>query len=51
MADLWLQKALREKRMEIEKIDGILNDADLLTKPLTAHGIGAIMERLGNEYM
>ena len=50
VADLWLQKAVREDRMRIHKIDGILNDADLFTKPLTAQGISIIMERLWNEY-
>ena len=50
VADLWLQTAIRNGRLIIEKIDGSENDADLMTKPLTANGIEAIMERLGNEY-
>ena len=50
VADLWLQKAARDKKLEIYKIDGIYNEADLFTKPLTTQGISAIMERLGNEY-
>ena len=51
VADLWLQKVIKEKRLSIEKIDGTSNDADLLTKPLTAHGISAVVERLGSVYL
>ena len=46
-----MQKALREKRLELIKIEGVLNDADLLTKPLTAHGISEVMNRIGVEWM
>ena len=49
VADLWMQKALREDKLQLKKIDGVWNDADLLTKPLTSHGIDTIMERIENE--
>ena len=44
-----MQKAVREGKLELCKIEGALNDADLLTKPLTAQGIDTIMERIGSE--
>ena len=49
VADLWMQKILRDKKMELTKIEGALNDADLFTKPLTAHAIEAILWRMGSE--
>ena len=51
VADLWLQTAVRNKKVEVRKIDGKVNDADLMTKPLTSVAINIIMERLGNENM
>ena len=51
VADLWMQKALRDGKLELKKIDGALNDADLLTKPLTANGIWVIVERIGGEFI
>ena len=51
VADLWMQTAIRRGRLTVRKIDGSANDADLLTKPLTAHAISAIMERIGTEYV
>ena len=50
VADLWMQSAIIRKKLEVVKIDGSANDADLMTKPLTLNGITAIMERLGNIY-
>ena len=50
VADLWLQTAIRNKKMTVEKIEGSANDVDLLSKPLTSNGIQSIMERMGNEY-
>ena len=33
---LWVQDAVKQKRMEVKKVDGTANPADLLTKPLGA---------------
>eukprot|EP00973_Karenia_brevis_P032933 4547012-Karenia_brevis.AAC.1 len=33
--DLWLQKEVRDGKLEIEKLDGKQNAADLMTKILT----------------
>ena len=41
--DLWLQKEVREGRVEISKIPGEENPADLMTKILS---VGDIKERL-----
>eukprot|EP00973_Karenia_brevis_P076221 10584522-Karenia_brevis.AAC.1 len=41
--DLWLQKENREGRLEIEKLNGKENPADLMTKILT---IAEIKDRL-----
>ena len=41
--DLWLQKEVREGRVEVYKIPGIENPADLMTKVL---GISDIIDRL-----
>ena len=49
VADLWMQSAVQKKKIAVEKIEGAANDADLLTKPLAAHAIEAIMERIGAE--
>ena len=51
VADLWMQTAVRKKKLEVRKILGTENDADLLTKPLTGTAIEVIMERLGTEYI
>ena len=41
--DLWLQKEVREGRVEVSKIKGVENPADLMTKIL---GFGDVVERL-----
>eukprot|EP00973_Karenia_brevis_P022260 3062575-Karenia_brevis.AAC.1 len=41
--DLWLQKEVRDGRLEIEKLNGKQNSADLMTKILS---IAEIKERL-----
>eukprot|EP00973_Karenia_brevis_P016629 2277608-Karenia_brevis.AAC.1 len=41
--DLWLQKEVRDGKLEIEKLNGKENPADLMTKVLT---IAEIEERL-----
>eukprot|EP00973_Karenia_brevis_P046434 6438546-Karenia_brevis.AAC.1 len=41
--DLWLQKEVREGKLQIEKIGGKMNPADLMTKILT---IAEIRDRL-----
>eukprot|EP00973_Karenia_brevis_P057770 8036164-Karenia_brevis.AAC.1 len=41
--DLWLQKEFREGKLEIEKLNGKENPADLMTKILS---IAEIKERL-----
>ena len=51
VADLWMQTAIRREKLELAKIEGAANDADLATKPLTGQGIADIMERLGTEYI
>ena len=50
VADLWMQSAIQKAQIAVQKIEGAANDADLLTKPLTAHAIADIMERMGTEY-
>ena len=42
--DLWLQKEVREGRLEVSKIPGDQNPADLMTKILSAQ---EIKDRLG----
>jgi hypothetical protein len=44
---LWIQDALFEKRLVIEKVRGIDNPADVGTKYLMAHEIKAVTERFG----
>ena len=51
VADLWMQTAIQKGRLDVAKIDGAWNDADIATKPLTNQGIMAIMERIGAEFM
>eukprot|EP00973_Karenia_brevis_P043662 6048905-Karenia_brevis.AAC.1 len=44
--DLWLQKEVREGRLEIEKLNGKENSADLMTKILTVAEIRERLERM-----
>ena len=39
--DLWLQKEVREGRVEVSKIPGIMNPADLMAKVLTLKEVEA----------
>jgi len=44
---LWIQDALFEKRLVIEKVKGIENPADIGTKYLMAHEVQAVAEKYG----
>ena len=44
---LWIQDALFEKRLEIEKVRGVDNPADIGTKFLMTHEVQAVAERYG----
>ena len=44
--DLWLQKEVREGRVEVSKIPGVQNPADLMTKVLGRKEIKDRMERM-----
>eukprot|EP00973_Karenia_brevis_P026166 3610206-Karenia_brevis.AAC.1 len=47
--DLWLQKEVREGKLQIEKIDGKKNPADLMTKILTIAEIRDRLKRMNIE--
>ena len=51
MQDLWLQQATRSGRVKIWKVAGVLNDADLGTKPLGREAIDTIVKRMGGEFV
>eukprot|EP00973_Karenia_brevis_P013894 1884265-Karenia_brevis.AAC.1 len=44
--DLWLQKEVRDGKLEIEKLDGKENSADLMTKILTVAEIKKRLQRM-----
>ena len=44
---LWLQRAIADGRLELEKVDGKVNPADLGTKVLPASAIQRIVEQIG----
>ena len=46
-AELWIQHLVRSKRMTIQKINGLVNPADLFTKYLSADRINFLMFLLG----
>ena len=46
---LWLQEAVRKKRLEVGKVRGDLNPADWLTKPHSLPKVKEAMERWGYE--
>ena len=47
--DLWLQKEVREGRVEVSKIPGESNPADLMTKVLTVSEIKSRLSRMNIE--
>eukprot|EP00973_Karenia_brevis_P057596 8011700-Karenia_brevis.AAC.1 len=48
--DLWLQKEVREGRLEIEKLSGKENAADLMTKILTTSEIKERLSRMSIDF-
>jgi len=44
---LWIQDALFEKRLTIERVKGVGNPADIGTKYLMAHEVQAVAEKYG----
>ena len=44
---LWLQEAVRDKRIMVKKILGTQNPADALTKPKACHEVAGLLERVG----
>ena len=47
---LWIQEAVKEKRLQVLKVDGSKNPADLFTKPLSSAVLQGHMQRLGFEH-
>ena len=47
---LWVQEAVRGKRIAVKKIDGKLNPADAFTKALSAHDLEGHLKRLGVDW-
>eukprot|EP00973_Karenia_brevis_P023403 3221028-Karenia_brevis.AAC.1 len=47
--DLWLQKEVREGKLEIDKLNGKENSADLMTKVLTISEIKERLQRMSIE--
>jgi hypothetical protein len=47
---LWVQEAVRGKRIAVKKIDGKLNPADAFTKALSAHDLEGHLKRLGIDW-
>lgn len=48
---LWIQQAAREGRIQVTKIPGAENPADLMTKPLGSDAIDRYMKKLGYEFV
>ena len=44
---LWIQDALRERRLQLHKVPGVENPGDMLTKPLDANTLEGLMSRVG----
>ena len=49
--DLWMQEAVREKRLSLSKVPGEHNPADLFTKGLPADRMVHLMRLLGYRYL
>eukprot|EP00973_Karenia_brevis_P059276 8252508-Karenia_brevis.AAC.1 len=47
--DLWLQKEVRDGKLEVEKLNGKENSADLMTKILTTTEIRERLQRMNIE--
>ena len=43
---LWIQDALRERRLTLDKVKGTENPADMMTKPLESKALEYMMEKL-----
>ena len=48
--DLWLQEAVKGKKIQLEKVPSARNTADLMTKPLTRAEIWNHMGNLGADW-
>ena len=48
---LWIQKAVREGRLQVSKIHGELNPADLMTKPLCVDKIDEFMKKMSYTFV
>lgn len=44
---LWIQDALRERRLSLHKVPGAENPGDMMTKPLDAKTLEGLMQRVG----
>lgn len=44
---LWIQETVKKGRIQLNKIDGKLNPADIMTKPKAAKEMGEQLQRLG----
>ena len=44
---LWLQEAVKARRVEIRKVAGLANFADVLTKPKSFHEMDTLLRNLG----
>ena len=44
---LWIQDALRERRVDLSKVLGTENPADMMTKPLDSKPLCKMMEKVG----
>ena len=46
---LWIQEAIREKRVKVLKVDGEKNPADLMTMSMGREAMLRLMERMGGQ--
>ena len=44
---LWLQEAVKERRVEVKKVPGTENPADVLTKPKSYGEMAGLLDRVG----
>ena len=47
VGDLWVQQRLRDGRVKLDKIDGVKNEADLMTKPIDGRRLRELLQLLG----
>ena len=50
VADLWLQQRVKDKLLQIRKVDGRLNPADLMTKPMDGVRLADLLARMGMHF-